>query len=113
MNLRASEIGRCHHYLAIKVLGLPLEQPPSYLQKIFDAGTRQEDEAIAWLEKKSSPWHIVSVTDRQREVIYKIGEHTVTGHIDGIETHRVDACYDASPSDNEYYRDLLEVKAMS
>ncbi len=110
MNLRGSEIGRCHHYLAIKALGLPIEQPPGYLLKIFEAGNRQEDETIAWLEKENIP--LVSVHDRQREVVHKIGDHTITGHIDGIMlTQSIENVAEGSWS--ECKQELLEIKAMS
>ncbi len=106
MNLRGSEIGRCHHYLAIKALGLPLEQPPGYLLKIFEAGNRQEGEAIERLEGEYPPQGRIDVIDRQREVKYNVGEHTITGHIDGIQTT-------SRPMLGLLSRGLLEIKAMS
>jgi len=85
LEIRASEVGLCPRYLSIKALGGELESPPSWLQKIFDSGKDQEEEAIAWLEEEyDSP-----VTNRQMEVTADCDNVRIVGHIDGIQDSRL------------------------
>ena len=85
LEIRGSEVGMCPRYLSIKALGGELEIVPSWLQKIFDSGKDQEEEAVVWLEEKyDSP-----VTNRQMEVVALFGNVRVVGHIDGIQDSRL------------------------
>jgi len=81
LKIRGSEVGMCPRYLTIKALGGELEVTPGWLQKIFDSGKDQEEEAVVWLEEKYGE----PVTDRQREVHLEQGNVCVVGHIDGMQ----------------------------
>jgi len=85
LKIRGSEVGMCPRYLSIKALGGELEIVPSWLQRIFDSGNDQEDEAVAWLEKEYGK----PVTDQQMEVIADCGDVCIVGHIDGIQDGRL------------------------
>jgi len=79
LEIRGSEVGMCPRYLSIKALGGELESPPGWLQKIFDSGHDQEDEAVAWLEEEYGE----PVTHRQHEVSLETANVRIVGHIDG------------------------------
>ncbi len=85
LEIRGSEVGMCPRYLSIKALGGELESPPGWLQKIFDSGKDQEEEAVAWLEEEYGE----PVTDRQCEVRVEQADVCVVGHIDGMQSGKL------------------------
>jgi len=85
LEIRGSEVGMCPRYLSIKALGGELESPPGWLQKIFDGGHDQEEEAVVWLEEEYGE----PVSGRQREVTAMFKNVDAVGHIDGIQDDRL------------------------
>jgi len=87
VRLGLSEIGSsCLRRLWYKHHGRPGKQPDGRVLRLFELGNILEDQTIADLTKIG-----VLVTGQQREVVFTLGDVTLTGHIDGVVSGLLEA----------------------